>query len=180
MSKLIEGKAIAVPDQATLDNFDNLPVEEKRKVVAQVNDMASVTADAVLKSEQGYDILNELYANCGNLILGTAGWVVPVKRDMVNIKATLSDPESFHRGFNTLCTDISNFHDNLTVLHDLHKDKTGQPEPEETTDVLLLADGYNKLATHYENGIHPLMQSLAGVVEREYLPTLEKEIDAVA
>lgn len=180
MSELIEGQALVVPTDSTLENFNKLSPEEQQKVAAQVAGMASITADEALKSDQGYDILNELYTTCGNLILNTARWVIPVKHNMDGIKAKLSDPEGFHKGFKTLCTDISNYNANLSVLHDVHKGKTGQPAPEDAGDILLLADGYNKLATHYEDGIQPLMVSLAATVEREYLPTLEKEVDAVA
>jgi hypothetical protein len=180
MSELIEGQAIAVPDQATLENFNNLSIDEQQKVSAQVAGMASITADEALKSAQGYDILTQLYTTCGQLILNTSPWVLPVKHQMEEIKATLSDPEGFHKGFRTLCTDISNYNANLGVLHEVHKGKTGQPAPEDVGDILLLADGYNKLASHYEDGIQPLMVSLAAVVEREYLPTLEKEVDAIA
>ncbi|ARV77245.1 hypothetical protein FDI21_gp074 [Pseudomonas phage Noxifer] len=180
MSELIAGNAIVVPDQQKLEQFATLAPAEQQEVAAQVADMGAVAADEALKSDMGYDILKELYRNCGGLILNTAQWVIPVKRDMTDIKQHLTDPEGFNKGFNTLCVDISNYNSNLGSLYAAHKDKTGAPAPEDHSDVLLLADGYSKLSSHYEDGIQPLMQSLAATLEKEYLPVLEEKANATA
>lgn len=180
MSELIAGNAIAVPEQKKLEAFDTLPATEQKEIVEQVQDMQAVTADAALRGADGYGILRELYTECAGLILNTGRFVIPVKQDLPNICKHLADPEGFKRSFQTLCGDIANYNENLGILWEVHKDKEGTPTAEEITDVFDLATGYNKLATHYESGIQPLMVSLAETVEKEYTSILESELNATA
>lgn len=180
MSELIAGSAIVVPEQKKLEDFAQLSASEQQAVVGQVAEMGAIAADEALKSDMGYDILGQLYRSCAGLILNTSPWVIPVKNEMPEIKKHLNDPAAFERGFTTLCTDISNYNENLQGLYAFHKDKKGAPAGEDITDVLDLADGYNKLATHYEDGIQPLMMALAKTVEEEYVSILEKQVDALA
>jgi hypothetical protein len=180
MSELINGSAIVVPEQKKLEDFALLPVAEQQAIAGQVAEMGAIAADEALKSDMGFDILGKLYENCAGLILNTSPWVIPVKHELPEIKKHLNDPAAFERGFNTLCVDISNYNENLQGLYAFHKGKTGAPAASEVTDVLDLADGYNKLATHYEDGIQPLMMALAKTVEEEYVSILEKQVDATA
>jgi hypothetical protein len=180
MSELIAGSAIAVPEQKKLEAFATLPATEQKEIVGQVQDMQSLTAEAVLKGADGYDILRELYSECAGLILSTSNFVIPVKQELPNICKHLADAEGFKRSFGTLCGDIANYNENLASLWEVHKDKSGAPSAEEITDVFDLATGYNKLATHYESGIQPLLVSLAETVEKEYTSILESELNATA
>lgn len=180
MSEVIDGTAIQVPDKAKLEQFDQLPVEEQQTILKQVAEMQSVTANAALRSDKCFDILKEMYRNCATLIMTTSTFVVPVKEDMVNICASLSDPEGFKRSFDTLCTDIFNYNQNLTTLYGFHEGREGAPSEEEVTDVLSLAEGYGQLLTHFEKAIDPLITSLANIVTAEYAAKLEEEVNAIA
>lgn len=180
MSELIDGQAIAVPEQSKLENYATLDTAEQAVITEQVIEMQAVTADAVLKGADGFDILNEMCKCCGALILTTATLVLPIKQQLEDICANLTDPEGFKRSYQTLCSDITNFNTNLKVLASAHAGRTGKPAEEEITDVFALADGYNKLTMHFESGIQPLMQVLSGILDKEYNPVLERELNANA
>lgn len=180
MSEVIDGNSIKVPEQSKLEAYEKLPASEKQEVTEQVIEMQAAAADVFLKGADGFDILTQLNKSCAELILTTATFVIPVTQDLENICANLKDPEGFKRSFKTLCADIATYNTNLSVLASCHAGKTGQPSADEITDVLTLADGYNKLNMHFENAIQPLMQALGKIIDQEYTAVLESQLNAIA
>lgn len=180
MSEVVAGSSIQVPDAAKLENYANLPKDEQEEILKQVADMQNVTAETLLQSNQGYDVLKELYRTSAQMILSTSTFIVPVAKDLDGICQHLSDPQAFTQGYKTLLGDIKQYREDLGTLWECHQDKTGAPAMDEVTDVFSLAEGYSKLAYRFERAIEPLMSSLAGVIEKEYLPVLEEQLNADA
>lgn len=172
--------AVVVPAKHQLEQFETLNPEEQKTIVDQVLNMQSVTAEASLRSAQGYDILRELYRNSAELVLSTSQFVLPVSNDLDDICIHLSDPEGFKRSYATLLGDINRYRQDLAILWECHKDKTGAPSDDEITDVFSIADGYNKLMTRWDSAISPLLDSLKDILCKEYTPVLEKELNESA
>lgn len=169
--------SIKVPKPEQLENFDALPEAEQQDVMEQILDIQSVTAEASLKSVEGYDILKELYRSSAELVLLTSEFVIPVSNNMAAITEHLSDPEAFRKSFATLLNDIKKYRDDLAVLWNCHKDRSGAPDETELTDVFALADGYNKLLTRFDTVITPLLDVLKTTLAKEYSPVLEQQVN---
>lgn len=177
MSSVIETVGLAVPDQEKLENFDQLSPEEQKEIIDEVGQMQSLVADASLRSNEGYDILLELYRNNAEMLLLSSHFVIPISQNIEEICADLTDPEGFKRSFVTLLADIKQYRDDLNALYMCHKDKKGAPSEEEIADVFALADGYNKLLNRYEQGIQPLLEALRDTLLKECKALLETPVD---
>lgn len=178
MSTVIETVALSVPDQEKLDQFDSLSTEEQQDVLKDVIDMQSTVADASLRSEEGYDILLELYRCNAEILLLTSHFVLPVSNHIERICEDLSDPEGFKRSFITLLADIKSYRDDLDTLYQCHKGKSGTPSEEDITEVFAIADGYSKLLDRYEGAIRPLKESLRDVLLKECKVLMEEVSNA--
>lgn len=177
MSDVIEAVALSMPDQEKLERFDSLTIEEQQAVMKEVTDMQSVVAEASLRSNEGYDILLELYRNNAEMLLLTSHFVVPVSQNIERVCQDVNDPDGFKRSFVTLLADIKAYRDDLNTLYQCHKDKKGAPSEDELMDVFALADGYNKLLNRYEGAIRPLMESLRDTLLNECKDLLEAAND---
>lgn len=132
-----------------------------------------VVADAVLKSETGWEVLNQMYHQCAKKLLHTQGFTLPVMNQLDTLKEKLDDPDGFTRCFNTLLGDIKQYKESLDVLHQKHAGRTGVPPEKDWPVMFSISMEYSNLETHFETVIAPLILSLIEVIREQHGDMLE-------
>lgn len=132
-----------------------------------VEEMATHVSDAVLKSEQAWDVLKGFYQAGIKMCLETRGFVEPVFTRWDRIKDELQDPVAFSRSFHTLRTDIQRISDGYTHVYQEHQNRAGEPTPMDWPAIYSWVNQYHALDVEFQSQVFPLMQLLMQQLENE-------------
>lgn len=133
----------------------------------------AVLADAVLATDQGWDVLTKMYLGCSQKLLTTQGFTLPVLNQYESLKSELNDPVAFTKCFQTLLSDLRTYQEKLNRLYATHSGRSGVPTTEEYPILLDASLEYSNLITHFETVITPLIMSLIEVIRSEHGDLLE-------
>lgn len=171
MSEIIEGQADRLIE-LNEETIGKLNTEDQALLQERVDEMQKKVADQVLKSPQGWDIVNQMAQAATQQVLGTSPFVLPYMQNKDVILEKLSDPVAFEKQFATLMADLGKHSRNINEIASKHKGKTGVPTEEDHALLFLLSEEYSRAADYYDSVIEPLMMSLIDIVAKEHGPIL--------
>lgn len=125
-------------------------------------------ADAVLKSDQSWDVLQAMYVECTRKIMSTQGFVGLVSSNIESLRETLSDPEGFETSFTTLISDIRRIGSGINATLEQHKGRTGTPTEEDWPLVFGVSMEYSRLTSDFDIVVAPLMMNLIETIRAEH------------
>lgn len=154
------------------EHLSVIPTGDDKKHEEQAREqlfaLQAKVADAMLKSDDGWEIIHSLHNIIGQKILGTSAFVVPVLQHKTAILASLNDPQGFERSFATLTGDIAGYNTRLAALYAQHSERHGKPADHEHILVMQLSNAYNTLLDDLERVMEPLIFNLIDTVRDEF------------
>lgn len=146
--------------------------EQEQETRERLLKLQEQVAKAMLKSDEGWEILRQFYNIGSQKILATSVFVVPVLQNKRAILDKLNDPAGFEKSFATLTSEISRYKNQLVALWSQHSDRRGRPTDLEHVLIFQLSEQYNQLLSQLETVMEPLMFSLIDTVRTEFGPDL--------
>jgi hypothetical protein len=141
--------------------------EQEEKLREEVLHAQEQVSEAVLKSELGWEVINDLAKQCVDLHLSTRGFTTSVLNSLPKLDAELTDPKAFRKTFHTFLKDLGEFHAIIMDTHKQHAGKTGQPTQDELPLVMELSLSYSKIMDYFEMAVRPLWVQMLTTIEQE-------------
>lgn len=118
-----------------------------------------------LTSQNGWEIINQLFLVCNLKIQSTQVFIYPVMNNIETIREKLVDPEAFEKSFMTLINDITRFQSELSGILNTHIGREGVPE-ESDWDILFNASTqYSSLMDRFDGAVTPLIAALTDTLK---------------
>lgn len=151
-----------------MSNTDDL---QKMFEEGKTEEAESQVREEVLKSEQAYPVLEELYRTGVKQCLSTRSFVQPVHHHLETIREELQDPEAFCRSFSTLQEEIRLIHEQFEKVHAKHPHTEQSVTPSEWPVIYDLSQQYHNAHIDFEMRVVPLMANLHETLRNE-VPSL--------
>lgn len=130
-------------------------------------------AEAALRSESCWDILEKLHLAAGEKAQLTQGFIGPVLLRQDELAEHLNNPESFMASFQTTMKDVKEFLDRIGNLKHRWVGLSGTPTDEQYMMINEVTQEYSRLLDVFENTTETMIYTLLGTLKQEYPQILE-------